>query len=495
MSDFIIKRKNYLIISIVFMIVCLMGFSFAYFQRTNLIGNISDNKITVNTLGEGEITRSFITTYDNGTMEVETGVLNLSANPFNIFKKFKVKNIYDESQAISINWNLITSSINNSYSYYILYQCNEENYNNSTIETISSLCSILSPTTGNILPSTGEKSKLHAATELVLSSNSTNYYVVVINIGVENNGKSFQANIKVKDRRTNTLSLNLNGGSISSATSMDLQNGSSITLPLPTKDEDAFFEWEILSGVGASVLGDDFYMGSTDINIKAVWLSEKFSYTSGTYSIIDDGNHNFRIKFLTDGTFIPQFNMMIDLFLVGGGGGGGYSTTAGFAIRGGGGSGYTNTISSISIESELSYPVDIGDGGAVNTAGSSSTAFENTAAGGGRGAAIYYTNSGTIGGAGGSGGGAWGAGGTNGGNGANKTNYSSGGPFYGGKGQGTTTREFGEASGVIYAYGGAGGNDYAQAVNPPSFTGNNTGTGGNCSAAGSSGVIIIRNHR
>ena len=44
----------------------------------------------------------------------------------------------------------------------------------------------------------------------------------------------------------------------------------------------------------------------------------QFEYT-GTYEYIDDGGGNWRIKFLTSGTFTPLKAMTIDAFLVGGG--------------------------------------------------------------------------------------------------------------------------------------------------------------------------------
>ncbi|MPN54558.1 hypothetical protein SDC9_202229 [bioreactor metagenome] len=57
---------------------------------------------------------------------------------------------------------------------------------------------------------------------------------------------------------------------------------------------------------------------------------------------------------------------------------------------------------------------------------------------------------------------------------------------YGGAGQGTTTREFGETAGTLYATGGG----INTAVN------NNTGNGANhWYDAGCSGVCVIRNHR
>ena len=49
-----------------------------------------------------------------------------------------------------------------------------------------------------------------------------------------------------------------------------------------------------------------------------------FSY-SGAYVVESEGSGNWKIKFLTDGTFKTSKNMNIDVFLVGGGGGGGYN--------------------------------------------------------------------------------------------------------------------------------------------------------------------------
>lgn len=111
-------------------------------------------------------------------------------------------------------------------------------------------------------------------------------------------------------------------------------------------------------------------------------------------------------------------------------------------------------------------------------------------------------------GAGGSGGGGFsgGNGGTNGGSG------SKGSEGQGGAGQGTTTREFGESTGQIYAGGGGGsggkaGDDTAGA-GQGSYSATlsngeaNTGGGGggvNYSAggfsSGGSGIVILRNHR
>ena len=76
--------------------------------------------------------------------------------------------------------------------------------------------------------------------------------------------------------------------------------------------------------------------------------------------------------------------------------------------------------------------------------------------------------------------------GSNGGDGLSASN-SSGYLGKGGKGQGTTTREFGEATGTLYAGGGA-----SQLVAAPANYG---GGGSQAYPAGGSGIVVIRNHR
>lgn len=266
----------------------------------------------------------------------------------------------------------------------------------------------------------------------------------------------------------------------------------------------------------------------------ALKTTPDFTYT-GEYELVNDADEriadaadgNWKIRFLTSGTL--RFQVLngaengIDVFLVGGGG----STTesnpedGAVDIRGGGGGGYTTTKKGVPVNTETPYNIVVGTGASDATgAGGTSTAFGQSAAGG----------SGTItnrygGCAGGSGGG----GRAN----VNTTNYttvgqggSDGGDGYpssdienGGKGQGTTTREFGEAYGKIYA-GGGGGSTYSQwtsATLPGGLGGDggggrggntscaptpgepNTGGGGGggmgTCAAGGSGIVVIRNKR
>ena len=71
--------------------------------------------------------------------------------------------------------------------------------------------------------------------------------------------------------------------------------------------------------------------------ISAPIIGEDFNWSGGdgTYQVLDDGGGNWRIKFLSSGTFTPLKDMVIDAFLVGGGGGRSY------VLCGGGGAGYT----------------------------------------------------------------------------------------------------------------------------------------------------------
>ena len=226
----------------------------------------------------------------------------------------------------------------------------------------------------------------------------------------------------------------------------------------------------------------------------------QFEYT-GQYSFIDDGGGNWRIKFLTSGVFTPLKEMIIDAFLVGGGAAGkGVNWTAY-----GGSGGFTTTVKKITLTKNTKYQVIIGAGGSGNGgAGEASTGFTGRAEGanatpgpgGSGGALMKYSgpetkNAGSDGANGGS-------------------PYSTG--------QGSTTREFGESNGDLYAGGGGavylsgssnivyaaagagGGGGISERTALPGDP--NTGGGGcgregksNNSGAGASGIVIIRNAR
>ena len=235
------------------------------------------------------------------------------------------------------------------------------------------------------------------------------------------------------------------------------------------------------SAISAPIIGEDFNWSGGD----------------GTYQVLDDGGGNWRIKFLSSGTFTPLKNMVIDAFLVGAGGGKG-STRCG-----GGGAGYTTTVGSIALAANTTYQIAIGAAwkncyeGAGSTSsftdgkdGGTTSAF-SAAAAGGKGSTTGK-GTGGIGGSGdgGSGGGGYNlsgvyaarssaTGGTDGGDGTTANTA-------GGKGQGTTTREFGEANGDLYA---SGGGDNLTATVP------NSGNGGSYNVEPADGIVVIRQHK
>jgi hypothetical protein len=207
-----------------------------------------------------------------------------------------------------------------------------------------------------------------------------------------------------------------------------------------------------------------------------------FAYT-GNYTLIDDGDKNWRIKFLGSGTFTPGKDITIDACAVGGGGGANKRLSANAT---GGCGGFTTNQTGVVLSADTPYEIVIGAGGAAatviasGTKGGTSSAFGLSALGGDGGA--YSTS--RYGGSGGAG-----IAGSPGVDGANGTGESAG------NGQGTTTREFGEQTGTLYSTGG-----YIR--NPPSAKAPNTGDGGDAHAladsngtAGASGIVVIRNHR
>ena len=273
-----------------------------------------------------------------------------------------------------------------------------------------------------------------------------------------------------------------------------------------------------------------------------------YTYT-GTSVPFDDGDEDWRIKFLTSGLLTMDRNINTDIFMVGGGASGG-QLSSGSSTRalGGGGGGYTRT-ETLMLQGSHSYWIEIGAGGVVGATAAEAIYAQPGGAteirdGSQSGTAIYSVSGGdktnvtSIGGKGGSGGGAGGSGdwnssgeygGAGGSDGANGSNDS--GSHTGGIGQGTTTREFGELTGDLYAGGGGGGQYKVTAsgsYTAPAHGGSggggdgcingasasdgdaNTGGGGGggsgnsnsgnynvvqAAGNGGSGIVIIRNHR
>ena len=235
-----------------------------------------------------------------------------------------------------------------------------------------------------------------------------------------------------------------------------------------------------------------------------------FEYT-GTYEYIDDGSGNWRIKFLTSGTFTPLKNMAIDAFFLGGGGGGGTKPTESLVVSSGGGGGFTKTVMAVKLTKNNAYEIVVGNGGAPGVDGGNTTAFNETAVGGKKGSSLTGAKRSVKGGSGGSGGGGAttysdgdaGSGGSDGSDGASVSNAGAG-----GTGQGTTTREFGESTGDLYSGGGGGtyymrgskktyaaGGDGGGAKGGESAADNTGGGGGGYGGYGGSGIVVIRNAR
>ncbi|MBP3284400.1 MAG: InlB B-repeat-containing protein [Clostridia bacterium] len=213
-----------------------------------------------------------------------------------------------------------------------------------------------------------------------------------------------------------------------------------------------------------------------------------YSFTGNSMTAKD--NNYWYVYLKSSGTLTFSKNLTVNACIVGGGAGGG----GGDPGKGGGGGTVTNR-SNISVTTGTNYTITIGAGGAVDTAGGSSSAFGTTAAGGavnsggaangGAGTAGPYafgdsslSRYGGSGGGGGSGsnagaGGAGGAGG--GGKGAQGAQYSNWG--YNAVAGGTNTGGGGGGHGGSHTWNDSDGWSYSP---------------GGAAAAGGSGVVIIR---
>lgn len=227
------------------------------------------------------------------------------------------------------------------------------------------------------------------------------------------------------------------------------------------------------AGCGSSVginFGKEYYnmIVNAGYRGKVGVKAPKFTYT-GKYNIRKDGV----VELLTSGTIVFLEPKVIDVFMVGGGGAGGSDARNTVVGCGGGGGGYTRTVRKHSVTPNTSYNVIIGAGAeasrTVDKPVSGSTSFGNIAVAGGKSVQLNRSDSDyTVGADGGSGGGGGryskstgGSGGSDGGDGEFGS-QTSGIPA---KGQGTTTREFGEPDGKLYA-GGGGGGTYISAQSP-----------------------------
>lgn len=326
-----------------------------------------------------------------------------------------------------------------------------------------------------------------------------------------------------------TVTYNANGGTVSGTSKSVTYNAKYGTLPTPKRAGYSFLGWYTAKTGGSKITETTIVKITSNQTIYAQWKQITYDLISKNYkcknsssgttpyieytgncTMLNDGSGNWRIKFTTSGTVKFNTSMSVDIFVVGGGAGGN---------GGGGGGGYTKTYKKITLEPK-SYTVVIGAGGAAANNGKKSYFGNET---------LYFANGGSTGagtgGNGGSGGGgqaSYDAGYNGGGDGGSYGNDGGWGlsSMYvdgksGGKGQGTTTCEFGEGTlsgctrGDDFAYsgGGAGANHCyynsthgnlcnSGGVGGGATEGNGTAnTGGGGAGAGGSGIVIIRNKR
>ena len=311
--------------------------------------------------------------------------------------------------------------------------------------------------------------------------------------------KTYTANWTAK---TYTITYNCNGGSGSTASSSHTydvaKNLSSNGCYKITEGTSGMVYYMAGWSTSSSASTATYTNGQSVTNINngsnttlyAVWKN-LFSY-SGSYSVLSDGGLKWRVKFLASGRFDLYSSLSIDLFLVGGGGGG--------TMRAGGGGGYTKT-DYLVLSPNTNYTVTIGAGGTAGSDGGT-TSFHTVSVEGGKGGT--YDEKGGNGGSGGS----YTlsssddpnsiAGGSNGSDGLYYPDWIS---YKKGIGQKSTTKEFGETAGTLYATGGG----VAWLNQNGSNASANTGDGGQgCGApigntlhggSGGSGIVVIRNHR
>lgn len=255
----------------------------------------------------------------------------------------------------------------------------------------------------------------------------------------------------------------------------------------------------------------------------------KFSYT-GEYEAIYENEIDWKIYLKTSGNIKFEKDQDTQVFLVGGGGAGSSGGSSAYAFCGTGGNGGFTKTESMIFSSGKEYSVIIGEGG-IATSGSNGGDGGNTSIGdilvsGGKGGSKDNpTYSVAVGGSGGGGGGYLysnnvnGYGGKGGYDGSN--GCKGGVTSHNAIGQGSTTREFGESSGKLYAGGGGGGgiNSFDSSTgagaggkggggnggcNGTDVTSGEANTGGgggggtqgtSIGGNGGSGIIVIRNIR
>lgn len=220
---------------------------------------------------------------------------------------------------------------------------------------------------------------------------------------------------------------------------------------------------------------------------------------------------NWKVRVFTTTIITPKKSGYVDAFVLGGGGSGGFSGNSG-PTGSGGGSGYAITYKKVLVEANVPITITIGAGGTYPTTDTKGndggeTSFGELKAAGGIGGG----NKNNPGGNGGSGGnGKWadetrpeergidGSDGYKRGTGSASTEPGKGQKNQSGpNGETGNTREFGDPSGKLYAYGGYASGP-AAAKPKEANTGDGGDSGGNTSknnGVGGSGIVVFRNAR
>ena len=210
-----------------------------------------------------------------------------------------------------------------------------------------------------------------------------------------------------------SITYNLDGGAFTEEQPTKYnEDTETFTLGIPFKDGYIFSGWTgtDLSDVTDSVTinkgskGNRTYTANWKMitpfdsyycaNVSAGSEPYVITYT-GNCEVVDDGNNDWKVKFLTTGTFTLNSDLSIDIFVVGGGGGGAKgSAYKAQASRGGGGGGggAAITVKSFPATTNTTYGIDIGAAGSSSSFKVGDTAYY-TALGGSTASDPYYDTS------------------------------------------------------------------------------------------------------
>lgn len=447
------------------------------------------------------------------------GIIKIDINPLGFAKS--------KEAIFTFNVNGMDDSDENNYSFK--YKIDDDEYHNIPGYkgiTLNRNCKVY----GAIFK--GNKLLKQASKEVNKIDNESPSGAVFLNQETENTNKLSIDSSKVEDKGCGIKTIEYGISTSNSCTNVKYQKSNKFTTTKSgnhygcVRAIDKLDNEAIIRSEPKNISMEEEIIHSYHCNNKTEGILPYAMNYTGDCEVIDDGNKNYRIKFLTSGilTFSSDINNA-ELFLVGGGGAGSKTWPSG----GGGGGGYVNQ-GDFDLQKNVSYILTIGAGGVHNGGDGQATSIKE-------GSTVLLeahggVGGGTNGGAGGSGGGGgvsnmannqgdscYGvAGGSNGNNGVTSAaGFCKVGEGGKGIGENKTTKEFGEEKGDLYAGGGGsggypnggsggsggGGNGGCPGIN--SCIGNNGDTntggggGGSCNGFdagnGGTGIIVLRNDR